>query len=78
MASIRVKAPDTPAVKTENPEILHAIVFSIEDGWFCYKDYEISKDVVEKHGKLVDKSNPDIFAIFLGQVTRKLRNLFGI
>jgi len=45
---------------------------------FGLKEYVISKKQFEKHATLNNQTNPDIFAIFMNQVTRYFRDFFGI
>ena len=41
-------------------------------------EIEISKALLLKHGKVISKSEPDIFNVFVNNVERKLRALLGI
>ena len=45
---------------------------------FGFKEYMIEASDLEAHAKLIDKSEPDQFAIFLNQLTKKTREIFGI
>lgn len=49
-----------------------------EAGWFCFTEYEVPVDLLEKEGKVISKTNPDIFSVFTGQLIEKARNIFGI
>ncbi|MGZ3796478.1 MAG: hypothetical protein ACXVB1_08940 [Pseudobdellovibrionaceae bacterium] len=53
-------------------------VFKEEGSAFGLIEYEIPTAILKKYGKVVDKTNPDIFAIFLNNATKKFRELFGI
>ena len=49
-----------------------------EEGWFCFTEYELPLELLEKEGKVLNKTNPDIFSVFKDQVIEKLRNIFQI
>ena len=49
-----------------------------EEGWFCLSEYEIPVDLLEKEGKLVDKTNPDIWSVFENHFIDKARKIFQI
>lgn len=49
-----------------------------KEGWFCYQEIEIPLDLLEKEGKVVEETEPDIFQIFADQVTRTTRRIFNI
>lgn len=49
-----------------------------EEGGYGVQEIEISKSVLDKQGKVLDRSNPDIFAICLNNITKKCRDLFEI
>lgn len=53
-------------------------VFKEEGSAFGLREYEIPVQVFQKNAKLVDQSNPDVFAIFLNNATKKFREMFGI
>jgi hypothetical protein len=45
---------------------------------FGIQEIEIDDAILKKHGKVLSKSEPDIFPSFLRSVERKARELFGI
>jgi hypothetical protein len=54
------------------------ILLGREEGWFIFKEVEIDDSILEHHGKVVYKTNPDIFPIFKEQLIAKARDIFGI
>jgi hypothetical protein len=54
------------------------MTFSREEGYFVFTEIEIDSEVLAKNGKVIHKSLPDIFAIFSGQVTAKIMDIFGL
>lgn len=60
-------------------EVLVKVIYPHkEEGWFCFTEYEIPLSMLQNYGKVISKTNPDIFAIFKDQVTYKIRDLFGL
>jgi hypothetical protein len=49
-----------------------------EEGWFIFKEIEIDESILEHQGKVLSKTNPDIFPIFKDQLIIKAREIFGI
>jgi len=45
---------------------------------FGIDEIEISEDMLKKHGKVVNKSQPDIYQTFLSNIEKKAREFFGI
>jgi hypothetical protein len=41
-------------------------------------EIEINKDLLLKNGKIIYKSEPDIFEIFRNNLSKKAREIFGI
>jgi hypothetical protein len=74
MATVRVRTQEKETMK--DPQRI--IWFGKEDGWFVFREVEIEKDVLEKFGTVVDKTEPDIFPIFKEILIRKARSIFGI
>lgn len=66
------------AKKQEPGQLVKVIQLVREHGGYGYVEYEISLDLLKAHGKVLDKSEPDIYAIFVNQVTKKTRDIFGI
>lgn len=67
-----------PAPKSGKSEPQKLLMFNREDGAYGLTEIEIDKAVLLEHGKITDKTNPDIFAIFLTNLTKKARELFEI
>ena len=64
--------------KSEPPKLVRVVYPHKEEGWFCFSEYEIDEAVLLSEGKLLSKTNPDIFAIFKDQVMWKIRDIFGL
>lgn len=74
---MKVRSQDKP--QTDIPEEkIKLLAFTKAEGWFVMEEYELPKSVIEKYGKLVSKTQPDIFAIFKEQVISKIRDFYGI
>ena len=72
MAAIRVKNE-----KEEVQQTSRVLEFSRADGWFVLSEYEIPTAQL-KAGKLISKTEPDIFPILVEHLIKKARSLFGI
>lgn len=59
-------------------ELVSVILPKREEGWFCFTEYQIPLSVLEKEGKVLTKSTPDLFAIFKDQMIWKVRDLFNL
>lgn len=68
------------ASKEDQPKELNqrVLTFFKDAGAYGLVEIEISKEILIKHGKIVSKSEPDVFAIFIGNLTKKARDLFAI
>jgi hypothetical protein len=60
------------------PKKIMLFKFFREDGSFGFSTYEIDDDLFNQKANLIYKSNPDIFAVFMGQVQQALRGFFDI
>lgn len=60
------------------PSTQKVIAVFREEGAYGLMEIEIEKEVLLKHGKITWKSEADIFAIFITQLTKRARDLFGI
>lgn len=49
-----------------------------EEGWFVFTEYEIDEEILETHGKVIHKTNPDIFAIFKDQLVNRILSIFEL
>ena len=49
-----------------------------EDGAYGFVEIEINEDVIKKQGKVTEMCQPDIFAVFMNNITKKCRDSFGI
>jgi hypothetical protein len=84
MAKKAVKEVIEPqALIEEQDELMKVFVIykAKDEGYaqaFGLKEYVISRNQFEKHATLNNQTNPDIFAIFMNQVTRYFRDFFGI
>jgi len=59
-------------------ENLKVICPVIEEGYYAFEEYEISKEVLAKYAKLIFKSQPDIMAITQGQIVSKAMDIYGL
>ena len=62
-------------------KIIQVYKDNTDDSWaqaFGFKTYAIPAWVLEKHGKLVESSNPDVLYIFEGQLLSHVKNQFGL
>ena len=73
MAAVRIR----PEIVQKEGEVVNVLLFSKEEGWFVLSEYEIDKAALEK-GKLISKTEPDIFPILVESLIKKARSLFGI
>lgn len=65
--------------QTELPsDLVKVIVPVIEEGYYAFEEFEISKELLNKHGKLIYKSNPDIVAITQNQIISKAMDIYGL
>lgn len=69
---------ETKSPKAPQSELVSVILPQRSEGWFCFTEYQIPLAVLEKEGKLVSKTNPDLFAIFKDQMIWKVRDLFNL
>lgn len=67
-----------PESKQSLASPVKVMTFSREEGYFVFTEIEIDPEVLAKNGKVIHKSLPDIFAIFSGQVTAKIMDIFGL
>lgn len=72
MASIRVKSDSEPQ------EMTTLYAFSKSEGWFVLNEIELPKDLVLKNAKVVSKTEPDIFPIFIEHLIKAAKNYYGI
>lgn len=49
-----------------------------EGSGYGFVEFEMSEDFFQKNAKQLDACTPDIFAIFLNNLTKKCRELFEI
>ena len=63
---------------TKEPEMVLVILPRKAEGVFAFTEYKIPLEILEKHGEVTVKSNPDIFAIIKDQLTHKVMDIFGL
>lgn len=74
----------TQDAKTPNPTVKVFFFYKDESdhGGFASAygliEIEISSDVLKKHGTIVSISEPDLFEIFMNNLMKKARDIFGI
>lgn len=49
-----------------------------KDAAFGFVEIELDAELIKKHGKITDGCEPDIFSIFMNNITKKARQLFDI
>lgn len=59
-------------------KVVKLLAFSVKDGAYGMVEYEIPEDVLKKQAKVISKTEPDIFAVFVNNITKKSRELLGI
>lgn len=74
------KMPKALEIKLEpaKDETQRVIAFYKDHGAYGLYEVELPKAVIEKHGKLISKSEPDVFAVLVTHLTKKAREIFGI
>lgn len=78
------KSKDQQAQQAAETQLVKVLYFYEGDagGSFAraygFREYEIPLEIIEKHGTLLEKPEPDLFAIFMHNLTKKARNIFGI
>lgn len=68
-------ASKTETVKDETVKVFVPIIGS---GSYGLDVVEISKSILDKHGKVETSYEPDIFAICINNLTKAFRDAFGI
>lgn len=62
---------------SKKQEIVKVIRLIKQGGGYGYEEIEIPLDTL-KSGKVISKSEPDIYAIFVNQLTKLTRDIFEI
>lgn len=62
----------------DDTDKVNVLNFTKSEGWFVMNHYEIPNSILEKYGRLVSKTEPDIFAIFKEHVINKIRDFYGL
>ena len=68
------KKAEPKALSGQNTKVIHLIK---KDGGYGYVEIELPQEVVES-GKVLSRSEPDIYAIFVNEMTKKTRDIFEI
>lgn len=58
--------------------LVKVIQLKREGSGYGFVEYEIPAEALEEHGKITHTSEPDIYAIFVNQLTKRSRELFEI
>ncbi len=66
------------AKKDEQKTTIKIVVPIIDGLTFGVKIVEIDEAIIEKNGKVLDKTEPDQFNIFNSRLERVFRDLFGL
>lgn len=64
--------------KETKPKTIKILVPIIDGMAFGLKIVEIDESLIEKNGKVIDKTEPDLFNIFVPRLERIFRDIFGI
>ena len=70
--------PKKKIASTKKSGPVKVLLLEREEGWFIFKEIELDESILENNGKVIYKTNPDIFPIFKEQLIVKARELFGI
>jgi hypothetical protein len=62
--------------KNEPAKKIKVLAFSRAHGGFAYTEYEMAEADLKRHGKVLSKIEPDIFAIFSNLLIKKAREIF--
>lgn len=63
----------------DSPKKTIKVVVPIIDGMaFGLKVVEIDESVIDKQGKVIEKTEPDLFNIFVPRLERIFRDIFGL
>ena len=62
--------------KQSKAKTIKVLSFFKDENSVGFIEWEIDPAILKKSGKQLYKSNPDLFGIFLGQIQRKLREIF--
>lgn len=54
------------------------LTFFREEGAYGFQEVEIPSAILQEHGVVISKPSADVFAIFLNNITKKTREIFGI
>lgn len=79
----KLKAIANPAILPE-PSLQRVLMFVKDESGGGYAqafgvvELEIYTDVLLKHGTLIGKSEPDVWPVFLNNLTKKARELLGL
>lgn len=65
-------------LKQDEKKLKQVLVLTKSEGAYGLDVYEIDENIIEKHGKKVEKYEPDVFAIFANNITKASRGIFGI
>lgn len=60
----------------KEPKKIKILSFPKEGSGLGFIEWEIDPAVLKKHGKELSRIEPDIFAVFLIQIQKKLREIF--
>ena len=70
-----------PKIKTELEEAditkVNVIKLSKSEGAYGYTIYEIPESVLLKNSEVLEKSEPDVYAIFVNNIIGATRRIFG-
>jgi hypothetical protein len=64
-------------LKADSDDMVKAIVFIRGEGAYGFNEYEVPLSMLERYTK-PKRTEPDIFAICVSNITKKAREIFGI
>jgi hypothetical protein len=59
-------------------DAVKVLALTTEEGAYCLTEFEIPREAFLKHAVQVSRSEPDIFAVVVNNLTKKARELLGI
>lgn len=62
---------------SENGSIVKVIKLTRSEGAYGFNVYEVPEAVFNQHAQVIDKVEPDVYAIFVNNIIDATRRLFG-
>lgn len=71
------KAQSKPQTDIVDSTKVQVIKLTKTDGAYGLIVYELPSSVMQEHAQIVDKSEPDVYAIFVNNIIGATRRIFG-